>query len=425
MKKYLYLLAALSMIPQMSLAQSASIANDVEAELDQMYAAKTTESMPTKTVNGTAGISTQGAVSGQPIYILNQATPTSTTQVQTAQVQKQPTTLIESSPLSESKADQIRKNRQDAEVHTEQKIVEKLENSRLEDEKKRAGVLFGDAFNRLEQNGSAQGSVSNAATTAQPIIINMPAAAATPAPAPVVVETIAMPVQTVQKVEHKDPSDEVSSRDLLREEIRTAMDAEKAAAAQPVVSTQKYFSGMIGMSDYPDAKNVQGNYALGASFSSRRDSLIVEGGFMYSNYTVDSYVWNQGYSYYDYAQVDMNSYAGSLAGKFQLLDGFIKPIVGGVVQYTYRNYSLMNQSIYNANATADSQAIDVGVVAGFDLEFSPTTTLGLDYRYMYNMSSKVSNAINTPYGFYPGPTNETPVEKLNYWVLSIVARTSF
>lgn len=423
MKKYLYLLAALSMVPQMSLAQSESIASDVDAELEQMYSAKS--NMPTKTVNGTAGISTQGAVSGQPIYILNQATPTSTTQVQTAQVQKQPTTIIESSPLSESKADQIRKSRQDAEVHTEQKIVEKLENSRLEDEKKRANVLFGDAFNRLEQNGSAQqGSATTAsAPQAQPIIINMPAAAATPAP--VVVETVPMTVQTVKHTEHKDPSDEISSRDMLREEIRSAMDAEKAAAAQPAVTTQKYFSGMLGMSDYPDAKNVKGNYAMGASFSSRRDSLIVEGGFLYSNYTVDSYVWNQNYANYDYAQVDMNSYAGSLAGKFQLLDGFIKPIVGGVVQYTYRNYSLLNESIYNMNTTADSQAIDVGVVAGFDLEFTPTTTIGVDYRYMYNMSSKISNAINTPYGFYPGPTNTTPVEKLNYWVLSIVARTSF
>ena len=72
---------------------------------------------------------------------------------------KQPTTVIEASPLTESKAETIRKARQDAELATEQTIVEKLEMSRMEDEKRRAEVLFGDKFNSL--NAAAQISGNN------------------------------------------------------------------------------------------------------------------------------------------------------------------------------------------------------------------------------------------------------------------------
>lgn len=78
-------------------------------------------------------------------------------------VYKQPTTVVEASPLVESKAEKIRKSRQDAEVATEQGIVEKLEQSRLEDEKRRAEVLFGDKFNVLMSQGRSDANASKAA----------------------------------------------------------------------------------------------------------------------------------------------------------------------------------------------------------------------------------------------------------------------
>ncbi|MBV2168346.1 MAG: hypothetical protein KUL82_06530, partial [Bdellovibrio sp.] len=188
MKKYFYILAALSIAPTYSLAQS--LEGDVDAELDQMYSSPQAASVAAPAP--AAGIANTAPVSGQPIYILNQATPTSTAQLQQSQIQKQPTTVIEASPLSESRAEQIRRARQDAELQTEQRIVEKLEQSRMEDEKKRAGVLFGDKFNQLDNGQQQQQAVQ------QPVY--------------------AQPVQVQQVVEPKE-----NTRDIVREEIAAAM----------------------------------------------------------------------------------------------------------------------------------------------------------------------------------------------------------
>jgi hypothetical protein len=89
MKKYFYILAALSIAPQFSLAQNFD--SDVDAEIDQI-----------------AAPSAAAQSNGQPIYILNQATPTATSssgavatqnQSQLA-VQTQPTTIVEASRKS-------------------------------------------------------------------------------------------------------------------------------------------------------------------------------------------------------------------------------------------------------------------------------------------------------------------------------------
>ena len=62
--------------------------------------------------------------------------------IEPIKIQQQPVTEVEASPLSESRAEMLRKARRQTEVQTEQKIVEKLEASRLADEKKRAKKLY-------------------------------------------------------------------------------------------------------------------------------------------------------------------------------------------------------------------------------------------------------------------------------------------
>ncbi len=410
MKKYLYILAALSIAPNFALAQS--LESDVDAELDQVYADQT--SAPSSAPVG-AGISSTAPVNGgQPIYILNQATPTSTAQVQQTQqqVQKQPTTVIQASPLEESRAEQIRKARQNAEVQTEQKIVEKLENARMEDEKRRADVLFGDKFNQMQQPAQQPQVV-------QPQVVQ-----------PVIVQPVQAPVVQEQTVK-----EEVNTRDLVREEIAAAMKAEEEAAMLPVET--KYIGGILGIGDYPDTKNVKGNYALGVAFGSKQDGLIIEGSFLYSQYTVDtgysSYNYGYGYGYSPYAtggyyvpnQVDVNQYSGSLAAKIQLFSGIIKPVFGAVVSYSYRTFNWAQNSYgysYAQNSnSANSHAIDIGTIAGADLEFSPKYSLGLDFRYMWNLNSR-RNVDNT---FFAGPYASTPIEKLQYYVMSLVGRVNF
>ncbi|MGZ3775440.1 MAG: hypothetical protein ACXVCY_13865 [Pseudobdellovibrionaceae bacterium] len=412
MKKYFYVLAALSIAPVYSLAQG--LEGDVDAELDQMYSsAQTVPTAPAAIPAPSAKASNTATVSGQPIYIVNQATPTSTAQLQQQQqqqqVQKQPTTVIEASPLTESRAEQIRRARQDAELQTEQRIVEKLETSRMDDEKKRANVLFGDKFNQLNNEGSQQNQPQQPPQQIQQ--------------APVV---IAQPVQ-VQKVE--EPKE--NTRDIIREELAAAMKAEQEVPATPIES--KYVGAVLGVGDYPDVRNVRGNYALGVSFGSKYDSFVVEGSFLYSNYTVQNQGYGYGYNYgngypyannsYPSANIDVNQYTGSLAAKVQFFSGIVRPVVGGLVAYSYRTYAWANDGYgysYQNSSSVNSHAIDFGALVGADLEFTPKYSLGLDYRYMFNLSSRVNGGSGMS-----GPQYGTAFEKLQYYVMSIVGRVNF
>ena len=189
MKKHVLLTAVLSLMVAPSFAaKSQAVDTEVDAEIDQMYSHR---AAPTSVSAG--AIAPSGNSQGQPIYILNQATPTSNAEAtnqnsgqavaQQTQVQKQPTTYIEASPLKKSRADQIREARQQVEADTESKIVEKLEVSRMEDEKRRADVLFGEKFNQVGQQQSQAVVIAPA-----PVAVVAPAPIAAPvvvAPAPV------------------------------------------------------------------------------------------------------------------------------------------------------------------------------------------------------------------------------------------------
>ena len=406
MKKYFYILAALSIVPNLSVAQGANFDAEVDQELDQMYANKqagTAVAAPAPVRGSVGGTAGNGS---QPIYILNQATPTSNSnaQTQTQQVQKQPVTLIESSPLVESKAEMMRKSRQDAEVQTEQKIVEKLEASRLDDEKRRADALFGNKFEQM------QGSATQIRAENSNVSVNTQQQAAQ---TPVIVQ--AAPIVT--PVEPKE-----NFRDVVREELRNSMKVEAAEVA-PVET--KYFAGLAGIGDYPDVKNVRGNYAFGAAFGTKYDQLIVEGSFMLSNYSVEK-VDCCSNPYYP-TLIDANQYQAAIAAKYQLMSGMVRPVLGGLVSYSYRKYDWSTNTVNyytpyqnNIGSSSDSHAVDLGVTAGVDLELSKKFALGFEYRYMFNLSSRVDNqAIVT------GPQYGTPIEKLSYYTMAIAAKVNF
>ncbi|MNL28869.1 hypothetical protein D3C87_1505330 [compost metagenome] len=139
---------------------------------------------------------------------------------------------------------------------------------------------------------------------------------------------------------------------------------------------------------------------------------------MYSNYTKEDAYY---YSYWP-NEIDVDQYSGSLAAKVQLFEGVVKPVFGALVQYSYRKYS-WNDSSYNYynDETADSHAIDIGAIAGADLEFSPKYSIGFDFRYLWNLSSRVNDKGNQ----FLTPQYGTQLEKLSYWVSSIVARVNF
>lgn len=384
MNKPLSLVLVLSVLSSMGYAQSNNLDAEVDAELNQMYESSakapvvpqvSTVTIPNESIvntNSQAQSASASAVNSQPIYIVNQKPAASP-------VQTQPTVTIEASPLIDSRAENLRRARQDAEMSTEAKIVEKLEQSRLEDEKRRAQVLFGDKLSgQNPETTTTQAPVAPQAPAPalQPQIIIIPQQL--PAPAPV-----AAPV-----VETKT---EAAAEVPTEKEVEAAVKSELSMPLEVVPHVpvaQKYFSGLIGVSEI-DSSAVKSNYALGFTYGTKYDdAYAVEGTFMYSNSEVENV--NNQYSFYYGPQVnlfDMNQYSGSMAVKYFLLNGMVKPVIGGLGQYSYREFQWSDKNGYSRDLSrSSSHAFDIGALMGVEIEFSPKMKMGFDVRYLKNIA---------------------------------------
>ncbi len=386
--KKLITLTLLAGLPWMGHAQS--LDEDLNAEIDQV--AVDSASQPGSAANELGGEVDRLSVKLKPKRVVKRQ--------QVVVVQKQPTTVIEASPLTESRADQIRRQRQDTEIQTEQKIVEKLEQSRMEDEKRRAGVLFGDKFDNL--NGQPQ---------------QAPAAQAPVAPAaPVPVQVVSEPKQALD-------------RDMIREELHAAMSDLKPVEEKQ--ANRPYMSIMAGMADYPQARNVQGQYAFGFNLGTRiEDRFMVEAGFMYSNFKLNkqSGYYNPYTGQFTSEVTEVDQYSVSGVAKYSLFSGILRPFFGLAMAYNYRNYT-DTQFLLGSN-TANTQSLDWGPTLGAEFEMSKDYSLGVDFKYMWNLSSR-SNSQYDSYrnqNYYPNylpVANETPLEKISHYILSIYGRMSF
>jgi hypothetical protein len=287
--------------------------------------------------------------------------------VNTNVVVSQPTTVVEATPLEDSKAERLRKARQEREVETEQKIVEKLEESRLEDEKKRAEKLFGGKLEKEEEKAEAA-----------PV-------------APPVYTEHQMPQQQV--VISAPEEKKVTADDLenTKKEILDAVKAEQSVKMEaPKVekpSNRYYISGLIGTADYPSAANIEGKGAGGILVGAEMpNDFMVEGGLLYSNYFIDDFFWVTG----DPIFKEMDQYNLGLAVKYSPLSGRFKPIVGASANYTYRKYFdraiYTWQGVYLPNESeATTSAFDLGFLAGLEIGISDGFSIGIEYRYNTNL----------------------------------------
>lgn len=320
------------------------------------------------------------AANNPPIVILNSPNTNSSAAAnsQASQVQSQPTTYIEAQPLSDSKADLMRKKRQEVELDTEMRIVEKLELSRMEDEKRRAGVLFGDKWDSMNNPGA----VSQAPVQAAPVA----------------------------------PAVDISG------EVRKAL-ADMEPKKDIGFQKKKYFGVSVGMGEYPDAVNMKGNYAMGVTLGTTiSEHGAFEGSFNMSNFEVDKVVGSYAY-YQEKTEVDQYSATGLI--KMSPLSGTFKPAVGALASYTYRKYT-DTQYLFASNE-ASSNAIDFGLMTGADVEIADDYSIGLDFRYMWNLTNKVDSDVNNSYSTspYQSSTRGTAVEDLNYYILSVMGKMSF
>lgn len=421
MKPALYLAMAV-FVPVMSLAQNQySFDEEVNAELDKMYQSSQAKSVQAQTVSAAPNVqvnvnpvqetkveATQEAPAQQqssPV-VATVAPQTTTTTPQTTvapvnqaaetAIQKQPTTIIEAAPLKESKAEILRKSRVDAEVATEQKIVEKLEQSRLEDEKRRSEALLG---NKLDVNQNQQNT-------------------------DVVVETkVIAPVQAVAPVVEKQES--ILDKDAIKNEVRASIAEMKETDKK--VEHKTYVGALLGMGEYPDVNNLRGNYSLGFSVGrNTSEHALVEGSFLYSNFDVEQRFGgiSDPFTGTTYPRItEMNQYQTALAMKYSFLEGSVKPVIGGLLAYTYRTYS--DKQFGSSSNNAQSHALDAGLTGGVDVAVSESFTVGLDVRYMFNITNRSQNSgLQTSFSQSLYGT-DTPVEELQHMNISLVGRASF
>lgn len=425
-KNAVKVLALTALVPVFVLAQS-SLDEEVNAELDRLYKGQATTAVAAPIA---APVQTQVAatnvvqVTAAPVMAT--ATPAPIAAPMAAPVAptaiKQPTTYIEASPLVESKAEKLRKNRQDAEVATEQGIVEKLEQSRLEDEKKRAEVLFGDKFNNLMSQGQQQTAPAQVAAP-----ISVPVAAVVPV-MPVEQVVVAAPAAKPEDLEKKAELD----KEVIRGEVSAQLAELNKKEEKPKLKS--YMSVMAGSADYPDAVNVKPQYSLGLAFGKfMNDNVILEGGFQYSNYQIEQKLLSGSYysgsCVYDYQGncfpriTEMNQYSTSALLKYQIFNGMLRPELGGLFAYTYRTFT--DKQFALSNATLSSQALDFGVMAGVSIEVSESFSVGVDMRYMWNLTNKVDGTALQKSALYKGYSKDTPIEDLSYWNTSVSAKTTF
>ena len=216
------------------------------------------------------------------------------------------------------------------------------------------------------------------------------------------------------------PSDDSLLSDELT--LAEASSSTQIVNEKPHNAKKFYASAVVGMSAYPDVSNVQNGYNVaGAIGFFLNESLMIDVGvgLAKSQLSVRNLLFNNKRDNFD-----INIYQANLAAKYQF-DGILgtgfKPIAGVAAAYSYRQYNLRNGSTANSGDTGSSTALDAGVTAGLNYDFNSSFALGLDFKFMANMSSKVnSNYTNPVYG-YTG----IPLESLQYYIAGISARMIF
>lgn len=342
------------------------------------------------------------------VVILNNANATTATNTnqsgqQGQAVQQQPTTYVQAQPVSESRAEAMRKAREHAEVQTEQKIVEKLEQSRLDDEHNRADRLFGNRFESPEQKPA-------------------------PAPAPVVVAPA--PVAVAPAPVKEDKSDKATNVTIEKVEINTPAVAEtrsdlKKDKAEADDSEGKvYIGASLGTSEY-DANNVKNDYAYGFTLGEKLDShWSIEALVNIAKYKVDTY-WQ--YPLFR----DLNQYDFGVATKYTLLPGKVQPYIGGSASYIYRKYDTRvyqngcgwgcQQQFDPGTTDETTYAVDLGLMAGLDVAVTPNILIGADFRYSVNVFRKTDNTIFDE----SWASNVKPLEELDHYNFMVNAKYLF
>lgn len=297
---------------------------------------------------------------------------------------------------SGSYASDIKSTRKNLEYKTDEKVIEKLEWSRIEDEKDRADRLFG---NRLDKKYDDKYEGDYKKEEYQK-------------PAVVVVEKPAYE-KTEVPYAHKDEVKTYESNSLF----------DQAAYIAPLIGT-------INTS----ASNVSADMAVGLAFGTRfATNFSVEGSFLYSDLTLDGSVNEviDGKQYAGFKSGEQYSFGGGVSYHFTQMGIFV-PKISGLLAYTYREFDQTR----DRNVSGSSTAVDAGVGVGADLLVSKNFSVGAELRLMSNMSfsrdnSELENSVrgsrynNTYSRSRATGGTVSPLEEASYQVFLINGKFNF
>ena len=246
--------------------------------------------------------------------------------------EKLDTEVVKSSPLSKPYSARLRQKRQQMEMETEEQIVQKLEDARMADERRRREQLFNRDLNVVEQNLE-------------------PAPAPAPAPAPV-----AQTNEITTTVVVSEPEED---------NIPLYVTIGGGSVSYPVVN------------NLPNANGAAG-FGLGLGLG---NDFWLEGGFLYS------YQEAEIISLSETRTEDIDHYTFSAAGKytFGMSSHWVNPVAGVSLNYTRREFNGGNNS---------SNAFDAGLIGGVDLALNKAVKLGFEGRYMFNIDYNRDSAVD-------------------------------
>ncbi len=303
-------------------------------------------------------------------------------QGQDTQVSQQP--IVQVIGTSAGYAQQLRKSRQEAEIKTEQKIVEKLEGARLRDEQGRLGKLFKESVLKEVQ-----------VVTRQPVAVSQYIA----------------PVEIHQEDES------------YNDEIYMSFQAGRSANLDRTVNLNSYGSFGVAFGSYDDS------------------GLILESAVLYSRHNFSDDQYDSGYSGYDYSDGDYNvhQFTGTLALKLSPFASYrFRPYVGLVGIYSLWMQEDADQYHYGSNncsygsycddGYSRTNSIGVGINVGVDMKL--TKKFGIGTGVLVNVINVYSTASSDKFSHiydYNGIENyrTKSLEETNWLIASINAKLYF
>ena len=318
------------------------------------------------------------------------------------QMSMQPVVHVTGAPISKTHATELRKSRQSAEIHTEQKIVERLENERLRDEQAR----FNKLFNK------------------QPSVVSV-----IEQPATILKSTGAAPVSI--------------------NAIQTSTDVIDDSKEDPVYIG--IHGGQIANLNL-QVVNLQSFGSFGISFGMKDESgLMVDSTVYYSahqlapmNTLFQTNIWNNGFNN---MVSNVQQITGAFSVRYTPSSSRVQPYIGASAAYNlwlYQHNNGLNLNWINFNCHLNYQfcaagfykthSVDVGLSTGVDLKLNDKMEIGvnllLNVLNVYNNHSRMYNNyyINSAFYGINGLFNNTApisLEETNWVIATVNAKFYF